>query len=266
MSRASGTAFVFSTILHAGVLGGLALMAVVPSCSEKEPTPLVFEMVSMADAPTPANTPQPQATMPDLAAAEIPDLSELDLGEIPEITPPPVPKPTPPKTDAPKPTPQPKPKPLPKQSYEDFVRENPVEAPRPQPRPTQKPVVRPKIKTENIRRNLASIVVQRPGETAVPQMSATNQDQLAGYLASLRAKIDAAYRQPQGLGGQELVAIVEFTVTRTGQLTGVRIYQSSGNAIFDRSILDAFTRVGSAGTPPNGFSGVVRLPFEMKDV
>lgn len=261
MKANSQKAFVFSSLLHALVLGSLAVAAFLPGCEEEE-APHVFELVSAPAMSNPLPTAEspPADEAPQLQPARIPDLAEMDPLDIPEVQPAPAPAPTP------KPTPQPKPKPLPKVSYTDFIEENPREAPRTQPTPRPRPQIeRPRISTEELRRDLESIVVPRTGEIQVRQMTAAETDLLAAYRDRLKSLLDAAYRKPSGLYGREFSTRVQFTVSTRGVITGVRIVQSSGNEIFDQSVRDAFARVGNVGAPPGGKAITFQLPFEMSD-
>lgn len=85
------------------------------------------------------------------------------------------------------------------------------------------------------------------------------------YFTMLRERLRANHEKPGGLSDL-LSADVEFTLAANGVLTGVRIKRSSGNADFDASVLEAFARVRSIGSRPDGQTGTHSLTFRMKEV
>ncbi len=95
-------------------------------------------------------------------------------------------------------------------------------------------------------------------------LSRDEQDALDSYIALLLLRLRAAHEKPPGLSDL-LQARVEFRVAADGTLSAVKIIDSSGSADFDRSVLEAFTRVRSIGPTPNGKSDVWVVTFKMKE-
>lgn len=237
-----------SVILHAVVLLGLFLATIVQAFKPKE-KPHVFEMVEPPSEVTQSrdSTPLPQ-TM---------DMPEVDLLPVPEVD---IPKPQP---APPKPAPTPIPKPAPPKpktiSYEDFIKQNPINDSK--PRPT-KP--RPKVKDYQIDIPTPTNPTPTPSNPS-PQLSPQQLSALADYSSRLRSRIDAAWTKPAQLAGVRLVAEVVFDVSASGRITNARLRPGSGNAAFDQSVLAAFRKVTSAGPTPTGQAHSFTLPFRMRD-
>ena len=61
-------------------------------------------------------------------------------------------------------------------------------------------------------------------------------------------------------------AKVTFDITASGSILNPRISKSSGDRVFDESVLEAFRRVKSIGPTPNGKSDTWTVTFRMKDL
>lgn len=85
------------------------------------------------------------------------------------------------------------------------------------------------------------------------------------YEAMLKRRLQEALERPAGLS-DTLVTKVEFHISASGTLFGVRIQKTSGSAEFDRAVLEAFARVGSVGPRPKGEDEVLSLDFAMKEI
>lgn len=85
------------------------------------------------------------------------------------------------------------------------------------------------------------------------------------YEAMLKRRLEQALERPAGLS-DSLVATVEFHISASGALFGVRFLKKSGSAEFDRAVLEAFSRVGSVGPRPKGEDEVLSLDFAMKEI
>lgn len=238
-------------------------------CKEKLRPDHVFEMVelpslpSTQDAPT-QTAPQP-SPMPKLKVRDIPEPTLPEPEPEPQPQPKPTPKPEPPKETAPqKPTPKPEPKPTPeKVSYQDFAstHELPKEQPKPTPKKT-KPVKLPQIDTSRLAKELTkgveAISLQLPEGRS---LSGSEKNELAEYGNALRAKLSKAWRKPGGVIARAEVAI---SVTPDGKLSA-RIVKSSGNALFDQSVLDAVKRISPMHAPPSGKAEVFTLGLSTRD-
>lgn len=83
------------------------------------------------------------------------------------------------------------------------------------------------------------------------------------YFSELITRLRASHEKPDGLSDL-LNAEVEFTVTAGGTVSGVRIVRSSGNADFDRSVLEAFGRVRMSARP-DGKTDARQLTFWIRE-
>ena len=77
--------------------------------------------------------------------------------------------------------------------------------------------------------------------------------------------LNRAWVKPAQLTGVRLSATVVFSVSAAGQIMQPRLSPSSGNAAFDRSVLQAFKQVGFVGISPNGQKNVFQMTFRMVD-
>jgi colicin import membrane protein len=89
-------------------------------------------------------------------------------------------------------------------------------------------------------------------------------DLLDGYFALLKARIKENY-QSTGDASDKLAVRLEFYVAADGALGSVRITRSSGNAEFDRSVLEAFHRTASIGPRPDGKGETVTMEFDLRE-
>ena len=94
-------------------------------------------------------------------------------------------------------------------------------------------------------------------------LSAAERDRMEAYFAMLISRLRDSHEKPAGLSDL-LNAEVQFTLGPTGAISGARISRSSGNAEFDRSVLEAFARVRMP-TRPDGKTSVERLVFRMRE-
>lgn len=96
-------------------------------------------------------------------------------------------------------------------------------------------------------------------------LTAEQKSELEGYFAYLVQKIKNAHVTPEGVNARLKVKI-QFMCLANGALSAVKIVESSGDADFDRSVVDAVRAVGSVGRPrPDGKSDVVTLPVSMTE-
>lgn len=264
MHANSPSSYVASLALHG--LAALAIFALTFWVAQHpEVPPVIFELV--AGPPT-----NPQATVAGVDAPEL----EVDLPKIkplsPEVARPQPPEPAPPEV-APKPVvKQPpaeakkaEPKKVetkkaepPKQvTYEQFVKQHG----RPQPKPITKspaPIKAPRINTEAMIKELTR------GGAGGTALTRPEQDLLANYLAQLRQALGLAHEKPAGLS-DELETQVTFNIAANGDISNVRVTRSSGDAEFDRSVVEAFRRVGSIGPTPNRKADVWTMRFRVMD-
>lgn len=98
------------------------------------------------------------------------------------------------------------------------------------------------------------------GGTALARAMANEMD---AYFGMLIQRLRDSHANPAGLSDL-LNAEVQFTVAANGTISGVRIIRSSGNAEFDKSVLEAFARVKMPARPDKD-TDVQRLTFRIKE-
>jgi colicin import membrane protein len=252
--RNTSGALIASVLLH-GALVGIAFLMVAFVPDEKPP-PAVFELVSLP------NLPATFEESTEIAFEPLP----IEPVVIPEPEPIPEPIPVPvEKKPEPKPEPKPpekKPEPQPeKMSYEQFVREQgapKVQKPR---EVTPKPIKVPKINASQIVNNLRDLMVDTD---QLNQMSQSEINALDAYFAWLKQALKGAWAKPSGLSDR-LQCVVEFDISSSGILSGVRIVTGSGNGDFDQSVLATFKAVRNFGPTPDGRGYPARVTYRMTD-
>jgi len=86
---------------------------------------------------------------------------------------------------------------------------------------------------------------------------------MEAYFGDWLARLREAHRKPAGLSDL-LSAEVEVLLAADGTVSGLRLVRSSTNDEFDRSVLDAFSRVRMPGRPDKK-TDRVRITFRMRD-
>jgi TonB family protein len=107
------------------------------------------------------------------------------------------------------------------------------------------------------------VVAPSTPRTSEAATSAAEASALEGYFSTLVVRLREAHLLPAGLSDL-LSAEVRFTLTAGGEISGVRITRSSGNAEFDRSVLEAFARVRMPPRPDRK-TDEVRLTFRIRE-
>ncbi len=244
-----------SVVLHLVVLVGLFLATIVEALRPEE-KPHVFQMVDPAPSAETVPTETPPEAVPEL---EIPAVKPMR--PIPDpVLPKPPPSPAPEETSSPPERASPTRRTI---SYEEFLRSNPVADPEPQRAPERAPVEVPRINTERVRSSLRELLSSPAEIERAAQMTARQQSLLRDYGARLNARLNAAWSKPPSLRGIALACSVTFSVSPSGRITDVRLNPSSGNEAFDRSVLAAFSKLGSAGPTPSGQSHSFTMTFRM---
>jgi len=266
MNEAINRGFFLALGVHVVFFVALGAFVFIEFFKEEEPEPLhVFEMVSSPGPPAPET---PLETPAEAPVPKLPDLQptpEVNLREVEIVEPEPEPEPVPEVTPEPEPVPEVESEPEPRQvSADDFFRQHGPAQPREQPRPRPREIPRPRIDAprldpSSITRALDSIVVEAPGTSG--SRSANDQRALYDYIARLRAQIEARWERPSTSGDDELSVIIRLEVAPNGRITGARILQSSGNALFDQSALRASRSVPGVGPTPEGKRYTFDQPF-----
>ncbi len=94
-------------------------------------------------------------------------------------------------------------------------------------------------------------------------LTATEGAAMERYFSMLITRLRDGHEKPGGVSDL-LSAEVQFTLAANGAIASVRIVRSSGNADFDQSVLEAFSRVKMPARP-DGKTDVQRLTFRIKE-
>ena len=254
----SGTrSFAASVFLHALILLVIALSAFVKFKSEKKDRPKtdpdkVFEMVSdqeVAQIQAPQKAPQTPPPPSPFQVTQPRDVRPINL-------PPPPPTPEPPPAQRVNPTNTPKPQPT--VSYADFRRDHNIPQPRNQTR-TQAP--KP-INVQSITVNTTRLAPQRTD--ARTYSGRVTQDEFKAYIARVYAMAKQNWIPPTEIGGMHLQAEVRLVIDPRGKVKSVQILSSSGEKVFDDSIVKLFNSI-SFTTPPRGETFKVDFKFNTTD-
>ncbi|OCX65421.1 hypothetical protein BFP70_09845 [Thioclava sp. SK-1] len=106
------------------------------------------------------------------------------------------------------------------------------------------------------------------GSARAATMSKAQVESLRGkWGAQIRSRIERRKRYPSAAGRAAGRAIVQLTVTRGGQLAGVRLARSSGNGAIDQAALRAVQSAGRFPAAPKGLNDArytFSLPMSFK--
>lgn len=161
--------------------------------------------------------------------------------------------------EKPKPKPAPKPKPQPKPEPKPAPKPEPKPEPKkPEPKPEPKPAPKPKVdeakkkaereKAERERQEALKAQQRRELESALSEdeelLQAHEDEQIAAHIGAKikRAASLAWSRPPSARNG--MVAEVRVRMLKSGQLIDPQLTKSSGDAAFDRSVIQAVQRMG----------------------
>lgn len=295
-------AFMLSLTLHAVVVAVLLFLSYTVSRGSKE-KPKVFELVAGAgdnymatEAPAlglPAGVkldlPAPPAPQPQIQPASEPPAPQPAAPEPSPITPAPVEKkpPTEKKPDATAPSEVPNfKKQITKQiiraesqAKRDIKREREKEAKITKEAfdKANKAKVKEAANTKGSPAKVAKIDAEgiaagvvggstknKTGGAAGKALVAEDGTQMERYFSQLKIRLKENHEKPSGLS-DTLVARVKFYLGADGSISRVRISRSSGSAEFDRSVLDAFSRLRSIGSRPDKKGETVELEFKMRE-
>jgi TonB family protein len=240
-----------SLILHLTLLIAFFLVTIVEAFLPKEKAH-IFEIVS---PPSSQNSPALIESPPRMDFPAVMPMADLPDPVRPDpVTPQPDPVPV-------KPVVRPEPKLV---SAADFFKDNPRKPVKPRRvQPTQA-YVAPTINTDKIQKalqeNLPTQVHNPSGQLTATELTALNR-----YGAQLNSRLNRAWIKPSNLAGVELTVTVVFDVSRSGQISNIRLRPGSGNSSFDRSVTAAFKRVGSGGITPTGEAHCFTMSFKMVD-
>ena len=136
-------------------------------------------------------------------------------------------------------------------SYDEFIKK--------QGKPKERPIVTdkknittPKISTENIRQSLIKVSKEETSEV----------DYI--YISEIKQMIDNLWEQPSGIANKHLLTEIKFQIKSNGIINDPQIIKSSGNSLFDASIMQAFSKIRKLPNPPYNRDYEFKLAFEIK--
>lgn len=247
---------VFSASIHLVLLVVTAIWALMPD--EKDPEDFVFELVpppaaaSVSDSQS-ADQPMEQIRY-ESQHEELPTLDDIELPERPPITVEvEMPEPEPVVEQPVEETPvveieKPKPKAM---TWEEYQAQNPDanQVKNVDNRPERKKQTQ--IDLTSIRKNLSQFTIANLPSATIEAYSAADQEALSGYLASFKAALKRAVAS-HPFQGRPLTALVSCDISAGGLVSNARIIRSSGDAAFDRKILDGYAALRNFQAPPKG--------------
>ncbi len=228
-------AFVFSASIHFAIVVFFIIKSMIDP--EKPPEEMVFELVASASLAAP-----PQ----DEFIEYTPD-DPFEMPVIPDVEPPVIPVDPPvqvARVEAAPVEPPPKPKTI---SYDDYKKQNEI----PKQRiPKRAPPKRNDLSKEFdiLQKNLAQLSDIILPSTVFEGISPTDQDEIAVFLASLKQAIYHAV-ESHPVSGEPLQVRVRFYIVPNGGISGAVVVGPSGDAEFDRKVLDGFRRLKSLRAP-----------------
>lgn len=231
--------FYWSLGSHAGLLILVLIVSFITSCAQKTKIP---PHVFTLNSPPTQQVTQKQISKPVQKPARKPIQK---------------PKPQPAKIQ---PTRKKQPPPPSQQSYRDFLKENPVA----EPTPTTPRVQKPTKQTdpfEQIRKELNLLLKNASNDTR--NSNANEIKALYSYIGQLRNQLNILWEQPRNLPTGEWIAQIEFTVSSTGKISGVRFVRKSENAVFDQSLIRAMNQFLTVSAPPDRKKHTFEIPFRM---
>ena len=234
--------------VHVAVVAVFWLCSVIPHCFRPKPKEIVTFIEFGGPAPQVDVTPVSQMAEPEPPA--------------PEPKPAPIPEPVKPK---PKPKSTPKPKPKPK-----------VEKPKPKEpeKPKKKKYTAPKdikigkkVNEQPAKPSISSADIKKAmsGITS-PRKSSGDPNRFSYYYSQVMAKLHAAWVPPSSVSSVSRPAEVRFSMRSNGTVTARKLITSSGNSVFDQTVMTAANRVGLLPKPPPDYNfDYVIVPFAMPE-
>ena len=141
---------------------------------------------------------------------------------------------------------------LKKIDYESFIKENPIKKSVTAQTPTKSKL--PTIKLKSLSQEPSNYSDSKAGQI------------LDGYQKYLYRTINAKWVKPQSSHshlGSGLYVTVEFTVLKNGSIQSVQVLESSGNRLFDQSVLSVFKTIKRFNAPPDNQSRRFKMTFRV---
>ena len=162
-------------------------------------------------------------------------------------------------TSPPKPKKVEKPKPAPKKvSYDDFAKRNP----KVNKKPTTRIKTRSAPKIAKISASTTNISNISTIKSDVVGTSTAMQDVLSAYYSEIRRIAKSNWAIPPTAQMTDWV-VVAFRVSKNGDVSGVKVQSSSGNAELEKSALSTMRSV-SLPPPPDNKPHTLSIKFDLK--
>lgn len=228
-----------------------------------EPKRPIMQLVALPQAHSPGETLDSVTPSGELRFPPIERPPPPRPVERPPDPPPPPPRPVErPRPQPPEPRPQPPPE---RENIDQFLRDHPLRQRQPAPQPPPQPIQAPRIDTRPITRALEQISITPVAQANAPTLSRQEQDALQAYFERIREAVRGAWRPPPGLH-DHLIVSIRFDVSVDGRISNIIVDRSSGNPIYDNSVIDAFHRIsGGVGPTPNRRADTLRLEVGLMD-
>jgi len=122
-----------------------------------------------------------------------------------------------------------------------------------------------RVDAEGIREGvLGGSTENKTGGAGGKALTREEGSEMEAYFALLTSRIKEALVPPEGVS-DDIAARVEFFLAADGSRSSARITRSSGNAEFDRAVLEACEHAHSIGPRPDGRSESVQMTFHLRD-
>ena len=144
--------------------------------------------------------------------------------------------------------------PIKRMDYEQFLKENAKTN-----RETSVSKTQTKIKP------LPKFQIQPNQQSEVKRSQALDTSPLQQYGQYVFRQISAHWNKPSANSGKNLSVKVQFVVLSNGRIQSVKIFEPSGNANFDKSILNVFTAIEQFKPTPNGQNETFIMNFKLAD-
>jgi protein TonB len=244
--RRYGLAAIIIVLLHVSAVAGTLLWYQRPA-ADGVSIPAI--MIDLAPAPA-AQQIQTQdiAPGPDMEEAEAPPPEPPKTEMVEEQLPPTPPQPEPAVAAPPKVEPKPEPEPV-------------------KPKPVQQQVKKPTKKPPAPRTTAAPKADRVAPEAPSTSSGVSAAAARSSYNATLSAHLQRFKRSPSGANGAYGTAMLNFTTTRNGRVTGFRLVRSSGHAILDEEVLSLIQRAQPLPSFPPEMreaSSNFNVPFSFK--
>ena len=195
---------------------------------------------------------------------------QVDVTPVSQMAEPEPPAPEPEPAPIPEPVkPKPKPKPVPKPK---------VEKPKPKPKEPEKPKKKKYTAAKDIK--IGKPVNEQPAKPSIssadikkamsgissPRKSSGDPNRFSYYYSQVMAKLHAAWVPPSSVSSVSRPAEVRFSMRSNGTVTARKLITSSGNSVFDQTVMTAANRVGLLPKPPSDYNfDYVIVPFAMPE-